>query len=131
MNKNRVKKWVINLSSTPLTQEQESLLALGPNLAVTPQKPPLGEYITSIERARQSLDTNTVEELRLDIYRVLWHSHQLESNLRREAIKAIKQLKVDKDCMVLTVDKGVVLVVMNKSEYIKKAKELFRWHQYL
>ena len=51
MNKNRVKKWVINLSCTPLTQEQESLLAHGPNFAVTPQNPPLGEYITLIETA--------------------------------------------------------------------------------
>ena len=31
------KKWVINLSNTPLTQEQESLLAHGPNFAVTPK----------------------------------------------------------------------------------------------
>ena len=63
MNKNRVKKWVINLSSTPLTQEQESLLTHGPNLVVTPQKPLYGEYITPIETAFQCLDTNTVKEL--------------------------------------------------------------------
>ena len=30
------KKWVINLSNTPLTQEQDSLLSHGPNFAVTP-----------------------------------------------------------------------------------------------
>ena len=30
----------------------------------------------------------------------------------------------DKDHMVLTTDKSVVLVVMDKSDYIKKAKEL-------
>ena len=64
MNKDTTKKWVINLSSIPLTQEQESLLAHGPNLVITPPKPPYGEYITSIEGACQSLDINTVEELR-------------------------------------------------------------------
>ena len=36
----------------------------------------------------------------------------------------MKQLKPDKDCMVLTADKGVELVVMDRSDYIRKAKEL-------
>ena len=33
-------KWVINLSKTPLTQEQLSLLQKGPNYAITPKYPP-------------------------------------------------------------------------------------------
>ena len=33
---NNSNKWVINLSSTPLTQSQESLLSKGPKYAVTP-----------------------------------------------------------------------------------------------
>ena len=41
-NNERTKKWVINLSSIPLTKDQENLLAHGPNFAVTPQKPPWG-----------------------------------------------------------------------------------------
>ena len=32
-------KWVINLSKTPLTQEQLSLLQKGPNYAITPKYP--------------------------------------------------------------------------------------------
>ena len=116
INRNTTKKWVINLSSIPLTQEQESLLEHGPNFVVTPQKPPYGEYITSIERACHSLDSNTVEELRSDIYRVLRQPHQLKTNLKKEEIKAIKQFKADKDCMVLTTDKGVALVVMDRSD---------------
>ena len=75
------KKWVINLSSNPLTQEQESLLAHGPNFVVTSQKPPYGEYITSIEKVCQSLDSNTAEELISGVYRVLRQPHQLKSNL--------------------------------------------------
>ena len=34
------KKWVINLSSVPLTKDQENLLAHGPNFVITPQNPP-------------------------------------------------------------------------------------------
>ena len=125
------KKWVINLSSIPLTQEQVSLLAHGPNFAVTPQKPPYGEYITSIKRACRSLDSNTVEELRSDANRVLRQPHQFKPNLKKEEIKAMKQLKADKDCMVLTTDKGVALVIMDRSDYIQKAKDIIRRHQYL
>ena len=36
----------------------------------------------------------------------------------------MKQLRVDKNRMVLTADKGVALVVMDTVEYIKKAKDI-------
>ena len=44
-------KWVINLSKTPLTQEQLFLLQKGPNYAITPKYPPIEAYITSTEQA--------------------------------------------------------------------------------
>ena len=50
--------------------------------------------------------------------------HQLKPNLKKEEIKAIKQLKADKDRMVFSSDKGVALVVMDSSDYTKKAKEV-------
>ena len=65
-----------------------------------------------------------MEELRADTYRVLRHPHNLKPNLSRGEIEAMKQLKAEKDHMVLTADKGVTLVVMNRSDYIRKAKEL-------
>ena len=43
-------KWVINLSSTPLTPAQRSVLAKGPNFVVAPKQPPNLEYITAIEK---------------------------------------------------------------------------------
>ena len=58
-----VKKWVINLSSIPLTEEQENILSHRPNFAISPKKPLLGDYILNIEKACQSLDTNIAEEL--------------------------------------------------------------------
>ena len=44
-------KWVINLSSKPLTPAQRSLLAKGPNFVATPRHPLNLEYITAIEAA--------------------------------------------------------------------------------
>ena len=67
-----------------------------------------------------------MEELRSEVYRVLRQPHQLKPNLKKEVIEAMKQLKADKSHMVLTADKGVALVVIDKIDYIKKAKEVLQ-----
>ena len=87
---------------------------------VAPPNPPYLEYITEIELACQNLNTNEAEELRADIKRALRHSHPPKPSLRKEEWKSLKQQKTDKECMALTADKGVALVVMDRQEYIKK-----------
>ena len=57
-------KWVINLSGKPLTQVPRSVLAKGPNFAVSPRHPPNLEYITAIESACIKLSQQDAEELR-------------------------------------------------------------------
>ena len=68
-------KWVINLSSKPLTQAQRSVLAKGPNFAVSPKHPSNLEYITAIEAACTKLSQHDAEEVRADINRVLRSYH--------------------------------------------------------
>ena len=68
-------KWVINLSNKPLTPAQRSVLAKGPNYAVTPRHPPNLEYIIAIEAACIKLSQQDAEELRANINRVLRSSH--------------------------------------------------------
>ena len=46
------------------------------------------------------------------------------TNINREEMKAVKELKEDDTRMILTADKGVALVVMNKENYIRKAEDL-------
>ena len=121
---NQQKKWVINLSDVPLTPAQEAVLAHGPNFAVTPKNPPILEYITSLEVACQKLNTSAAEELRSEVYRALRYSHHHKPNLKKEEMKALKQLRLEKNQMVLTADKGVAVVVMNRHDYIKKARAL-------
>ena len=60
-------KWVINLSSKPLTQAQRSVLAKGPYFVVTPRHSPNLEYITTIEVACNKLGQQDAEELRAEI----------------------------------------------------------------
>ena len=98
----------------------------GPNFAITPQRPPHREYIKAIETACQSLDAKLAEELRSDVYRVLRHACQLRPNLSNGEMTVIKQLKADKERIILTADKGVVLVIMERKDYIKKGKQLLQ-----
>ena len=74
-------KWVINLSKKPLTPAQRSVLAKGPNFAVTPRQPPNLEYITAIEAVCTKLSQQDAEELRADINRVLRSSHPPQTQL--------------------------------------------------
>ena len=62
--------------------------------------------------------------MRSEVYRVLGKPHQLKLNLKKEEMIAMKQLKTEKSCMVLTADKGVALVVIDTVDYIRKAKEI-------
>ena len=47
-------RWVINMSKIPLMEAQENLLAHGPNFAITPRVPPIGEYIAAVEQMCQN-----------------------------------------------------------------------------
>ena len=120
-------KWVINISDTPLTEMQEKLLAHGPNLpnyAVVPKHPPTIEVITLIEKTCQNMVKGEAEELRGEVKAILRKIQPPKSNISLEEQKAIDELRKDDTKVILTVDKGVSLVVMNKEEYIKKAEEL-------
>ena len=43
-------------------------------------------------------------------------------NITKEEWKAIGELKRDNNRLILTADKGVALVVMDKEDYVQKAK---------
>ena len=58
-------KWVINVSSKPLTKAQRSVLAKGPNFVVFPKHTPNLEYITVIEAALPSSVSKMLRNLGL------------------------------------------------------------------
>ena len=118
------KRWVVNLSQQPLTQAQETVLAHGPNFAVTPKTPPFKEYITAVEVACQSLKPSEADEFRAEIARILKQTKPAKPNISKEEWKAIKELRSDKEHLVVTAGKGVALVVMDKKEYILKMNQL-------
>ena len=68
-------------------------------------------------------DEDTME-LRADINSLLRKAKTPKPNLSKEERKGLSQLKKDKDKVVLTADKGMAMVVMDRQDYINKAKEL-------
>ena len=123
-------KWVINLSTKPLTKAQRSVLAKGPNYAVSPKHPPNLEYITAIKEVCTKLSQQDAEELRANINWVLRASHPPKHNLTEAQNLAIRELKKDRDHIVLTADKGVAMVIMHRQDYISKANNLLSQNTY-
>ena len=57
-------------------------------------------------------------------------NNRRQANISKEELKALKELKLDNNRLILTVDKGVALVVIDKDEYIKKAEDLLKEKTY-
>ena len=108
-----------------MTEAQESLLADGPNFAIVPRELTVLEYITSIESTCQQLQQGKAEELRGEIKAILKKTPPSKPNITKEEHQALKQLKKDKNRMVLTADKGVSLVVLDKKTTSRNLKNYF------
>ena len=79
---------------------------------VSPRQPPNLEYITAIEAACTKLSQQDAQELRADINRVSVIPPTPKPNLTKAQNLAFKELKRDRDCIVLTADKGVAMVII-------------------
>ena len=109
-------KWVINLSKTNLTEGQISVLAKGPNYAIAHRYIPNLDYITAIESVSHKLKEEDTWELRADINSLLRRAQVPQSNLTKRESMGLAQLKKDKDRVVLTADKGVAMLVMDRED---------------
>ena len=123
----------INLSNTPLTTHQERLLSQGPKFVIRPKKPPVREYIAAVEQACTRLNQGEADELWIEVKKTIKKAQnrsKTPSNITKDEFKALKELKEDRDRVILTADKGVTLVIMEKKDYIQKAEELLNTTTY-
>ena len=124
-------KWVISLFNKELTPEEKSLLQKGPKFAVTPATIPIKEYIsTTTVAALQAGELNGVNcsSLYNDVNRFLntFTNKPIHTNITKSECLAPENLRKDKDCIIVTADKGVALVVMDKTECITKCEVLLQ-----
>ena len=119
------------MSSKPLSDGEQSILQKGPKFAVSSSKVPLTEYIAVTKRICDELGENTTGKDCTEIYQktkeVLQHFKDKKGparNITKQEKEAIKTLREDSSQVVLTADKGVAMVVMDKSQYIEKCMAL-------
>ena len=105
-------------------------MAHGPNFVLVPKDPPTSEYMAATEKACQHLMQGKVEELRGEIKELLKKKHNIKPNIPTKEYQALKQFKKDNTRMVLTANKGVSMVVVDREEYIQKSEELLHQSNY-
>ena len=88
-------KWVINLSNKELTSGQKSVLAKGPNYAITPKHLPNIDYITAIETITTKLKEQDAMELRAEVNSILRKGIAPKSNLTKQERIGLEELKKD------------------------------------
>ena len=117
-------KWVKNLPGVPLTEAQ--FFPAGPwtQFCYCSHKPPYGEYVTTVEQACLNLESHNAEELREKIRGALRHVHNPRMNTTKEEAQALAELRKDHSRVILTANKGVTLVVMDRPEHNSKAQKL-------
>ena len=115
-------KLVINLFRSNLTESQRSVLVKEPNISVMPRHICSLDSITAMEFICSKLKEEKAMEPRADINSLLRKAEVPKPNLTKDEKIGLAQLKKDKDKIILTADKGVAMVVMNKEVYNTKAE---------
>ena len=127
------KKWVINLASKDLSPGEVKLLQRGPKFTASTPKVPITEYIAVTKQICDRFGENTdgvdcseyyqKTKTLLQDYKGKHASQPNISKMEREAIKILKE---DNTRVVLTADKGIATVVMDKNSYIDKCMALLQ-----
>ncbi|KAJ8914806.1 hypothetical protein NQ315_014551 [Exocentrus adspersus] len=123
-NQSFINRTVINLSSKMLNTSQKLILSKGLNFALTPKDVPTLDIITSIEETCQKLSEDVSNEFRIRSKMILEKPLKIKSNISKEEMLALKELKNDKDIKILPADKGNATVIMNTGDYNSKISNL-------
>ncbi|KAK9874835.1 hypothetical protein WA026_005651 [Henosepilachna vigintioctopunctata] len=125
-----VNKTVVNISSHQLSDHEESILAKGGNFAVTPRNVPVEEIIANIEAGIRNLPQDSAEEIRRDCSKILQHARPPKSNIPYTERRALKDLRNNKDIIILPADKGNATTVLNTVDYHQKVQDLLKPENY-
>ena len=129
---NPAKKIIYNNSSKKLTTNQEKLLELGLNFAVTPKKFPLIEYIAAAEDLCQSLEERGDDESmeKAQKIRNIMIDHirkgvgmKIKDNLSADEKKILKEIISDPDIIICPADKGRAIVLEDRDSYLLKMQQ--------
>ena len=123
-------KVVKSLSSRSLAPKEKEALALGLNVAVTPQWIPTFEIIAATEATASQLESETAQLLRHRVSSILSTAKPPRSNLSGELQKAVKNLREDRNIVILPADKGNATVILDQADYAAKMEHFLEDRAY-
>ena len=85
---------------------------------------PTLDIIAATECTAACLDDASAKQLRLEVGSIISSSKLPKDNLTSRQHEAIRDLRKDKEIVVLSADKGNETVVMNQSDYTAKMEAL-------
>ncbi|XP_060701770.1 uncharacterized protein LOC132828701 [Hemiscyllium ocellatum] len=114
---------VRNLSHRQLTDMERTILAKGLNYNHRDTK--TVDFLAALECTLRNngLTEQTQQTVRQSIVPLITRKRQTH-NLNTKEREALKSLRTDKDIIVLPADKGRMMVILDKADYIQKAQQL-------
>lgn len=119
----------ILFSSKPLSSTETSALQRGANFALAPRKIPTTEIVAGVEDGIYALPEEDRLVLRSQISQVLQRATIPPLNLPQEELRALHDLRKDKDRLIIPADKGNCTVVMDRKDYDKKVQQMLNDHK--
>ena len=126
---------IINNLSYQLSDIEKTVLAKGLNFALPPKKLNYVDYLTPYELLFRdikelSVDDSILERVKVDMKKICLSSFENfkfkdELNITPDELKALKDLSSRKDIIIQKADKGNSVVILNKSDHIKRMTEMF------
>ena len=123
-------KIIINHSSYQLSDVEKTILAKGLNFALPPKKLNYADYLTPYELLFRdikelSVDDSILERVKVDMKKICLSSFEnfkfkVELNITPDELKALKNLSSCKDIIIQEAGKGNSVVILNKSDFIKR-----------
>ena len=123
-------KIIINHSSYQLSDIEKTILAKGFNFALPPKKLNYADYLTPYELLFRdikelSVDDSILERVKVDMKKICLSSFEnfkfkVELNITPDELKALKNLSSCKDIIIQKAGKGNSVVILNKSDFIKR-----------
>ena len=124
---------IFNFSNHVLTPAQQSILMKGLNFALPPKKLRHEDYLLNFELLyRNAVDSKSVKENELDEFKSKLKSISLQSlrfynrkkkkleNISEDEHNALLELAALDNIVIQKADKGNVIVLVNKTDYIQK-----------
>ena len=117
---------VKNISRRALTEDEERVLALGLNFAVTPKQIFYRDIIAATESTARQLETDEAKQLRICVSEALSKARPPSSNIDKRMDRAIRDLRRDTDIVILPADKRNTTVVMDRTDYTMKMNTMLK-----